>query len=556
MSAADKFAYDMSLLTDVPESPFLRKEIIYIQDQNNSSLYSGGQIQYDFSQISNSFKWADWSSPQTVLEIPFTIVVENTNQTDLADMSAVINSFFAGLKNGTHQIINSINVTVNNTSVVQLSNYLNHYISYKLMTEMSELELKKWGASTFFAPDSATSVHYSAAAGPDGQGITNNRTATTGTDLSGKGFKSTSNEGFASRLRTPLDLSTGVTDDFYGDFLATANCNTNAISYFTTPDAHTAVCYILATVRLADLADFFKELPLVKGTYIQMTVNTNGSVQTISYAKDTTALSTTTPQITGLTNPIMVSSAAADQPNHWMNTSFGAGETGTFKVSCGVGTVAGINNPLLGGRTRLSIPLFSLNPLYEQRYLSLKTKDVYYTDIYTYMYYNIAAGESFNFLATNGISQPEEVTCVPFLNKASNGTLTTVPVYQSPFASEPGTPSPIVLTNLNVAISGSNIFQQMFDYDYQAFLTELASTGLNGGESVITSGLISQQDFTYLYRYYTANVGRRLPNDDVARSVQIMGKNNSTKAIDLLVVISYRRKVTIDLSTGALLPTV
>lgn len=566
---ADRFLYESSMMTDVPVSPFLKKQVVYVQDTQNTSNYTG-QINLDLSQLSNSYQWIDFTS--MVWEIPFTIVVENTNTTDLNDMSAVINSYFAGLKNGNHQLLQSLSVSINNSSVVQLSNYLNHYVEYKLMTSLSDSDVKKWGASIGFAPDSATSFRYSATgASRDGPGFTNNRpNSQVATDYSTKAFKTTENSGLAQRLRTPLDLSDGVTNAWYnqslgGGTLETSRtaANQNGVSYFTTPDTDTAVFYILATIRFKDMANLFAELPLLRGTYVSAVLNYNASAQTISYIKDSTILTTSTPQITGLSNPVIVSSAAANQPNAWLNSSIGATKTGTFYVSCNVGTARGATggeytNPLLGGRTRISADLYSMNPIMESRYLSLKTKDVYYTDFYSYMYQNqITAGQSFNFLATNGISQPTAVIVIPYISKTSNTGLTTVPIFQSPFASEPGTTSSIPLTNINIQVSGTNIFQDNFQYDYQQFLTELASiNALNGGASTgLTSGLISQQDFQYGYRYVVADLSRRLPNDDVSRSISVTGLNNSQMGIDLLVLIEYRRKLTFDLSTGAIVPS-
>ena len=566
---ADQFLYENSMMSDVPSSPFLTKKVIYVQDSQQTSAYTG-QINLDLSQLSNSYSFIDFTS--MVWEIPFTIAIENTNTTDITDMSAVINSYFAGLKNGSHQLLQSLSVSINNTSVVQLSNYLNHYVEYKLMTSLSQSDVKKWGASIGFAPDSATSFRYNATgASGDGPGFTNNRpNSNVAVNFSSKAFKSTFNSGLSDRLRTPLDLSTGVTDAWYNQSFGAGTlgtsrtaCNQNGISYFTTPSTNVAVIYILATIRFKDMSDLFAQLPLLRGTYVTAVLNYNSSAQTLSYAKDTTTFTTSTPLVTGLTNPIIVSSAAANQPNNWIDSSLGAGETATFYVSTNVGTAKGATgtdyaNPILGGRTRVSADLYSMNPIFEQRYLSLKTKDVYYTDFYTYMYQNqIGAGQPFNFLATNGISQPTAVICIPYVSKGSNTGLTSVPIYQSPFASEPGTTSSIPITQWQVQVSGQNIFQDNFQYDYQQFLTELASiNALNGGASTgLTSGLISQQDFQYGYRYLIADLSRRLPNDDISRSISILGTNNSQMAIDLLVIIEYRRKLTFDLSTGAIVPT-
>lgn len=569
---ADNFLYEASLMTDAPSSPFLKKQVIYVQDTQQTSAYTG-QINLDLSQLSNSYQWIDFTS--MVWEIPFTVVIENKNTGDIADMSAVINSYFCGLKNGSHQLLQSLSVSINNSSVVQLSNYLNHYVEYQLMTSLSDSDVKKWGASIGFAPDSATSFRYNATgAGGDGPGFTNNRpNGNVAVNYNTKAFKGTFNTGFGDRMRNVADLSTGVTDAWYNQSfgagtLATSRtaCNTNAVSYFTTPDTDTAVVYILATIRFKDMANLFAELPLLRGTYVTAVLNYNSSAQylTVVEASNTLAIKAgTTPQIVGLSNPLLVSSAAAQQPNNWIATAVGAGNTAEFYVACNVGTVKGstgtdYTNPLLGGRTRVSADLYTMNPIYESRYLSLKTKDVYYTDFYSYLYQNqVGAGQPFNFLATNGISQPTAVIVIPYVSKASNTGLTSVPIYQSPFASEPGTTSSIPITQFNIQVSGTNIFQDNFQYDYQQFLTELASmNALNGGASTgLTSGLISQQDFQFGYRYLVADLSRRLPNDDISRSISVLGTNNSAVAIDLLVIIQYRRKLTFSLDSGAIVPT-
>lgn len=552
-----------SMMTDAPVSPFLSKRVIYIQDSMSTSAYTG-QVQVDLSQLANSYSWIDFTS--LTWEVPFTIVLENTNTTDITDMSAVVNSYFAGLKSGAHQLINSMSVMINNTNVVQLSNYLNHYVQYRLMTSFSDEDLKKYGAATFFAPDSSTSFRYASVR--DGPGFTNNRpNSNIAEDYGTKAFKTTFNQGFSERLRNVVDLSDGVTNAWYNQSLGAgtlatskAACASNAISYFHTPSANVAVCYIMATIRFKDICHLFGELPLLRGTYVTATINYNASAQTLSYDKDTTTLTCGTPQIVGLTNPILVSSAATDQPNDWMDSSLSATETATFYLACNIGTVKGAtgtdyNNPLLGGRTRVYAELYSMNPIFEERYLSLKTKSVYYQDVYTYMYQNqIAAGQSFNFLATNGISQPTSVVVVPFVSKSANGTLTSVPIYQSPFATEPGTSSTISLTDFNIQVSGQNIFQQDEQYTFVQFLTELASiNALNGGKSTgLTSGLLSQQDFQYGFRYYVADLARRLPHDDLARSISVIGRNNSAVPIDLLVLISYQRRLDFDISSGAI----
>ena len=54
---------------------------------------------------------------------------------------------------------------------------------------------------------------------------------------------------------------------------------------------------------------------------------------------------------------------------------------------------------------RLYAPLYKFNPLAEQRYLSLApTKRVEYEDVLQYQFTGVNAGDTVNFLVSNGIA--------------------------------------------------------------------------------------------------------------------------------------------------------
>jgi hypothetical protein len=88
------------------------------------------------------------------------------------------------LKSGYWQILHSMSVELNNGSVVQTSNFLNVFSSFKNLTSWSDADLRNWGGVTGFFPDTATSWLYNNIASSatnglsaNGLGICNNRTA-------------------------------------------------------------------------------------------------------------------------------------------------------------------------------------------------------------------------------------------------------------------------------------------------------------------------------------------------------------------------------------------
>jgi hypothetical protein len=106
-------------------------------------------------------------------------------------------------------------------------------------------------------------------------------------------------------------------------------------------------------------------------------------------------------------------------------------------------------------------------------------------------------------------------------------------------------------------VSGVNLFLDDQQYDFQAFLEELMSSNqLNGNLTTgLTSGQISERDFNWLYRYYYGNCKRVLPAEEgVSRSIQVRGKVNTANAdlkSRLLVFVQFKRKITLDILTGA-----
>ena len=128
----------------------------------------------------------------------------------------------------------------------------------------------------------------------------------------------------------------------------------------------------------------------------------------------------------------------------------------------------------------------------------------------------------------------------------------------SPFSSSPGTTAPQAsITNLNVLVSGQNIYQSNYMYDFEEFLQEVhGSNAINGGISLgLSSGLLSQNDWENGYRFCYVDLSRRIsqPNDDISRSIQVMFTNSANYATDYYFIIGFEKSITISTSTGSLI---
>jgi hypothetical protein len=368
---------------------------------------------------------------------------------------------------------------------------------------------------------------------------------------------------------------------------------------------------ITSTVYLKHIHSFFNMCPLLKGVFMKMTMNLNNTTTSFTaYSTATTfnanptlpaaLLCTAVSNPLGGVNPLMIASGATGNGGSTFFRSIitgvasGGGIFQTYKMNVSVGSVCldstmGISSAQGGTLAKsvyLYIPAYTFNPVFEQAYLSSPVKQIKYTDVYQYQVLNVSSGQPFNNLITNGIANVKSVLVLPFYstnaqsvtspiavpfttgaatsNSLSTGTsvnnntgfLNGTPVWQSPFdTAGTGTTSPMCwLTNFNIQVSGQNAIYNTERYNFEQFNNQLyGQNAVNGGlTDGLTSGLIDRQAFDMAYSYYYVNVERMLPVEmSVPKSIQLLGQNLSSRALDIYCFIEYQVEVSIDALTGA-----
>lgn len=312
---------------------------------------------------------------------------------------------------------------------------------------------------------------------------------------------------------------------------------------------------IMATIRLKDIADFFDKVPLIEGAFMRFTINYTTAA---SVASGPTMVTTSITQRTGRTNPLLLTSSAANNP---LNGTVANGGGGVFSVSCGVVSTtspASFTNALLP-YCRLYVPAYIMNPTYESQLISISPRrEIVYTDIYNFNITNIGAGASFNSILINGIVNPKYLVAMPYLTgtAADTGLAIAANTYQSVFDTAPATTAPLAAsTQFQVRIGGQNAFQQNFQYDFETFINETSSINAANGvlSTGVVNGLIGHYEWENAYRYYCRDISRRLPSEDsVPKSVVVQGINNTSKSMDYVCFIIYKRRIVVDMLTGAL----
>ena len=368
---------------------------------------------------------------------------------------------------------------------------------------------------------------------------------------------------------------------------------------------------ITATVYLKHLHSFFNMCPLLKGVFMKMTMNLNNTttsftaysaspVQNLTTLSRSSLVCTAVSNPLGGVNPLMISSGAAGNGgvSFFRTTSGGAMTIGgvlsqQYKANISVGSVCldnsmgtGISQGTIAKSVYLYIPAYTFNPVFEQAYLSSPVKQIKYTDVYQYQVLNVPANGVFNNLVTNGIANVKSVLVLPFYStngvtsttaisvpyqngaatsssvatgvsvNNNTGFLNGTPVWQSPFdPAGTGPTSPMCwLTNFNIQVSGQNAIYNTERYNFEQFNNQLyGQNAVNGGlTDGITSGLIDRLHFDMEYAYYYVNVERMLPVEmSVPKSIQLLGQNLSSRAIDIYCFIEYGVEVSIDALTGA-----
>ena len=599
---SDQVIYNSNLESANFFEPFTNKQVSYLIDSNGGS-YSGNQIIFDTSSFSNSGRYQSWL--ESILEIPCVITLQNNNAgINEATFNHIGNAFVAGLKAGDFNLIHSISVDLGNSNVVSLCPYTNFYVNYKLLTTLSESDVKKYGYSGSFIPDTPTSYVWQtgAAAGTTIHGIgnTNNRNANDAThsnfwesvpytanpaQIGDSGITGDLyNVGYKQRQKSSSYDSSGATN--FSNYNSVANLQTsltNYVQYNTAANGGITgyiVYYYLAQIRLKHLHDFFQQLGLCKGTYARLIVNLNQSVHTIAMTIAGGAMTRLGVQSNICANgstPLLFSSTDVNNGANYLKAAATAvgNATYTFTLRWDVvkhPTNAAISHPL--NACRIYLPLYSMRPQVEEQYLKIMpTKKIFYKDLNSYQILNIGSGAVVNQLLSNGTIGIQNIIIIPFISGtqgsgANPGVANTgnpifydganytyAPPYQSPFCAEPSVTSPVGITDLQIVIAGTNIFTNLVQYDWDMFLNELSKqNSLNGGVTDgLQSGLINQLSFFHQHKYYVVDVSRRLSDGDlkIPRSISVQFKNNSQRQCDYFVFVEYMREIEISSITGS-----
>jgi len=581
--SCDKLVFDLSQEVEGTPNVFVKKDWLNILDNQNGQ-YSSNQSVIDTSQLTNSNRYMSYR--EGYLAVPMLLSLGTTTLATAGNFdpatAGTSADYAVSLKNWFGQIVHSLTLDYNGTTIIQQTPYCNMWNSFRLMTSMSWNDVWTTGASIGFYPDDPLTFSFQALAGSlSGQGTCNNSDLLIASPVVSGAFNSFSsgqgNIGLTRRSQYINFDTAGVSGSGTFNDLLTANACSNIWKSFVSSkvngvNATTQGSFqisIMAVIYLKHLHSFFNSVPLIKGAYMKATLNLNNTSVAFTSTATTGLLAiNSVSNAVGGVCPLMIASGVAGNGGNTLVAQCITNNSATsYIANISVGAVCldptlstFVAQGQLSRSIYLYVPAYTFNPVFESAYLSSPIKQIKYTDIYQYQITNIQAQTGqINQLITNGIANIKSVLLLafysPLAGTANTGLPLGLPVFQSPFDTAGcGSQSPMVqLNNFNVVVSGQNIIYNTQQRAYEQFQNQFYGTNaVNGGMTDgLTSGLINRLGFDMIYGSYYVDVSRMLPvEESVPKSIQIIGTNQSSKAIDMYVFVEYGVDVSIDALTG------
>ena len=304
--SCDKLVFDLSQEVEGSPSVFVKKDWVNILDNQNGQ-YSANQSVVDTSQLSNSNKYMSYREGYLAVPLMLTLMSEATAGVMSAGAAASSADMAIGLKNWFGQMIHSLTLDYNGTTIVQQTQYINMWNSFKLLTTLSWGDVATSGATMGFYPDDPLAFTFNTVATPDGIGVCNN----VNTPLSVLGSGATSqafadynsgggNLGFLKRQQYIAYDPDGIVGALTADYATTnkfsalqtsTSASTLWKSYIinkktsaTTPQQGLLQIAVMATIHLKHHPSFFQQTPLLKGVFMKMTLALNNTSAVITSA--------------------------------------------------------------------------------------------------------------------------------------------------------------------------------------------------------------------------------------------------------------------------------
>lgn len=521
---------------------FKDKKWNYITDMTSNSGSFSGQFQFNLNTLSSMGEYVNLK--EAVIQFPLKLTAQLTTAATSSGGSVTGAQCFSNfiVPKSFYDFIDGVSLVINGITLTQLGRFNNVPAHFKILTEWSKDTLKKDGPLTCTYPNYIRQKETIDAT----QNSLFNQTKTTvipsTTKYDESKFTGIYNEGFKQRSQYFVKNSASTT--LGTDVLSTANVygsgNTSLIlgSVSNTVNTYLYTAFAVANVKLRDLIDVDK-LPFLKNLNGYLTVNYNDV--SINLTASSTAATNTVGSVSVVNNygnscPIQLNSSATTGIQMTSST-VDVATAGIIQVKASVdGTSTGAltgSAPIINN-ARFYVPYYTPTPDTADKF---KTEKIFtISDYKLQILDSISSGQQVSANITDGLPNLTHLVIYPMLKLGSVSN----PEKDLPFASSANLFS--YLKDIQVYVANKPILQQVEKFDYNFFIEQMQSLGLNSINKTTTSGLIGEEDWVNNNRYYVFDL-KRLGLDHSlvgkSQSVQLSFTNGTQYTMKVLCFLFF-----------------
>lgn len=569
----DNYDYEKSSLPQSLDeyTPFLDKQTNnYINDQN-SGVYSSNQslVQFDLSSLYSSSKFCNTND--MFLTIP--IVLVSTLSVGAALTTPPTCAWaLQTLKSGYHQLIHQADLQIDGKTVSESQPFLGTFTGIKLMSELSQTDLKSFGSVIGFSDvvDTPNSVIYNnsitTANLTNGNGLTNNSVFGNTTQTTANALQNTGvcNEAINKRALRVIDAQATASNTLNkivgtGGIVSRDQLNADFKCTYQVLNTNYAVIYDVAIIRLKDILDVMDKVGLIKRFNGVLRLYINTGALYINCNGNNSADSANPNYLFNIGNstfnntcPFTINNLNLTGQLPFAQKQISAG---LFIAKAPQTSLNGVNLSTSGAShpmqaCRLYYSTVQLEPEKALSYSrSNQMKNIVFKNYYFNQINNVSFNGNYSQLIQSGITNPYALIIVPYISSTVAGM--SGYQWQSPFDTAPATGSPCILSNLQVQLGGQQVLNSSYYYSFETFVTQFVNCeSLSSSDFGVGVGVINKEWWD-LNRIYYVNLSRSTKSDRMTpRNIVLSFKNDSLVAIDLKVFTVYLDSFKINVDSG------
>ena len=283
------------------ETPYESKQYNYINDMNNG-VYTNSQqtlVQFDLSSIYNSGSFIDMGQMYLTIPMVYTACY-STGVLPVAPTVNTGNEWLITPKSGSWNLIQSLEIQMNGNTIIQQQPNINMHTNFKMLSQMSEDDLRSFGRTLGIHPDDVQSYIYNSTIGTSGcvggNGLSNNMIFPVKSDGTAGVANLNEQNAFGaycakgSVYNTALQyrsqrIANNTSANGMNAIFSQTNMNAEFLPYFQVANTNYMTWLDIAIIRLKDISDFFAQAPLSKNMNALLRIYINTGVMNITLSK-------------------------------------------------------------------------------------------------------------------------------------------------------------------------------------------------------------------------------------------------------------------------------